>query len=153
MKLKLPLITAFVAALGLSACGGGSSSTTGTPTSVVSSPATLTKTDEIVGAGADAVVGRNVQVNYTGWLYNAAVADHKGAQFDTSYGRAPLSFTLGAYPEQVISGFDQGVMGMRVGGKRLVEIPSSMAYGASGAGSNVPPNSGLVFEIDLISVF
>jgi FKBP-type peptidyl-prolyl cis-trans isomerase len=150
MKLKLPLIAAFVAALGLSACGGGGPSTTGTPTSVVASPATLTKTDLIVGAGADAVIGKHVTVNYTGWLYNATATDFKGAQFETSYGGAPYSFTLGV--GQVISGLDVGVEGMRIGGKRLVVIPASMAYGSTGAGS-IPPNSGVVFELDLQSVY
>jgi FKBP-type peptidyl-prolyl cis-trans isomerase FkpA len=145
MKFKLPLIAAFVAVLGLSACGGNSGVSGGT---TVSSPATLTKTDTVVGTGADAVAGKTVKVNYTGWLYSDTAADHKGAQFDTSTGKAPLEFLLGA--NKVIAGFDQGVTGMKVGGKRVVLIPSALGYGANGA-AGIPPNSGLVFEIELVS--
>jgi FKBP-type peptidyl-prolyl cis-trans isomerase FkpA len=147
MKFKLPLVAAFVAVLGLTACGG-SSSDTGAGTAV-SSPATLTKTDTVVGTGADAVAGKTVSVNYTGWLYNSSAANLKGAQFDSSAGKAPLQFTVGA--GTVIAGFDQGVTGMKVGGKRTILIPTSLGYGALGT-NGIPPNSGLVFEVELIAV-
>ncbi len=146
MKLKLPLIAAFVAVVGLTACGGGSG---GASTVVVSSPAALTKTDAVVGTGADAVAGSTVRVNYTGWLYDSSKADFKGAQFDSSVGKTPLEFRLGT--GSVIPGFDQGVTGMKVGGKRVVLIPSSLGYGSGGSGSSIPPNSGLVFEVELLS--
>jgi FKBP-type peptidyl-prolyl cis-trans isomerase FkpA len=145
MNFKLPLIAAFVAVLSLSACGGGSSSGAGT---TAPSPATLTKTDISIGTGADAVAGKTVKVNYTGWLYSDTATGNKGAQFDTSVGKTPFEFKLGA--GAVIAGFDQGVTGMKVGGKRVVMIPGSLGYGAAGA-PGIPPNNGLVFEIELLS--
>jgi len=146
MKLKLPLIAAFVAMLSLSACGGGSddNNNSGGNTSV-SSPASLVKTDNTVGTGAEAVSGKTASVNYTLWLYNASAADRKGAQLETG----PYVFRLGS--NAVIPGFEQGVIGMKVGGKRTVEVPSSLGYGVAGS-AKVPSNSGLVFEIVLNKV-
>ena len=82
-------------------------------------------------------------MNYTGILED-------GTQFDTSFGRAPFSFPLGA--GQVIKGWDEGVAGMKVGGKRKLIIPPELGYGSQGAGSVIPPNSTLIFEIDLLEV-
>ena len=151
MKLKRSLIVVLVTALGISAglaaCGGSGASSSAI---AVSSPATLTKTDTVVGTGPTAAAGNTVSVNYTGWLYNASAADFKGTQFDSSVGKAAFQFTLGA--NAVVPGFEQGVNGMKVGGKRVVLIPSALGYGASGSGSTIPPNSGLVFEIELLSV-
>jgi FKBP-type peptidyl-prolyl cis-trans isomerase FkpA len=141
MKFKFPLIAAFVALLSLSACGGGSSNNN----VAVASPAALTKTDTLVGTGTEATTAKIATVTYTGWLYSETAADHKGTQFDSGSFR----FTLGA--GQVISGFDQGVLGMKVGGKRTVLIPASLAYGSSGQGS-IPPNAGLTFDIELTKV-
>jgi FKBP-type peptidyl-prolyl cis-trans isomerase FkpA len=143
MKFKFPLVAAFVAILSLAACGGGSSSG-GSNTQVSDAPA-LKKTDTVVGTGAEATAGKKVYFNYTGWLYSATAADHKGAQFEQN----AWSFTLGT--NAAIAGFDQGIVGMKVGGKRTIEIPSSLAYGATGNGS-IPPNSGLVFDIELTKV-
>jgi FKBP-type peptidyl-prolyl cis-trans isomerase FkpA len=111
----------------------------------------LVITDQKVGTGSKAQDDSDVRINYTGWLYNAKAADHHGAKFDSSYdsGR-PLDFTVGA--EEVIPGMDSAVRGMRVGGKREVIIPSNMGYGARGAGSDIPPNSALVFDIELLEV-
>jgi FKBP-type peptidyl-prolyl cis-trans isomerase FkpA len=145
MKLKLPLIAAFAALLSLSACGGGGSSSSSSSSVAVANPAAFTKTDTVLGTGVEAAAGKVVTVSYTGWLYSATASDNKGAQFDTG----SFSFTLGA--GQVISGFDQGVLGMKVGGKRTLLIPSSMGYGASGSGA-IPPNAGLVFEVTLSAV-
>jgi FKBP-type peptidyl-prolyl cis-trans isomerase FkpA len=143
MTPKLPLIAAFVAVLSLTACGGGSG---GSSSSIaVANPAAFTKTDTVLGTGTEATTGKTVSVTYTGWLYSATASDNKGTQFDTG----TFSFTLGA--GQVVSGFDQGVLGMKVGGKRTLLIPSSMGYGASGNGP-VPPNAGLVFEVTLNAV-
>ncbi len=89
-------------------------------------------------------------VNYTGWLYNASVANFHGTQFDSSVGKAPFSFKLGA--GQVIARWDQGVAGMKVGGTRTVVIPSSLGYGSAGAGGVIPPNATLVFTVDLLAV-
>jgi FKBP-type peptidyl-prolyl cis-trans isomerase FkpA len=145
MKLKLPLIAAFVALLGLTACGGGGSDSGAGTT--VSSPLALTKSDTVVGTGTVAALGNQITVNYTGWLYNSAAADFKGTQFETNSG---VTFTLAS--GSLIEGWVQGIPGMKKGGKRTLLIPSGMAYGASGSGSKIPPNSGLVFEIELVDV-
>jgi len=143
MKLSAPLIAVFVAALSLSACGGGSSSDSASVT--VSSPAALSTTDSVVGTGTTAATGLTATVTYTRWLYNAAVADFKGKQFDAG----TFSFKLGA--NAVIPGFEQAVIGMKAGGTRTVLIPSSLGYGASGT-TGIPANSGLVFTITLTAV-
>jgi FKBP-type peptidyl-prolyl cis-trans isomerase FkpA len=145
MKFKLPLIAAFVAVLSLSACGGGGSGGDSSSGVTVANPAAFTKTDTVLGTGTEATNGKSVSVTYTGWLYSATASDHKGAQFDAG----TFPFTLGA--GSVIAGFDQGVLGMKVGGKRTLLIPSNMGYGASGSGS-IPPNAGLVFDVTLNSV-
>jgi len=142
MKLSAPLIAVFVAALSLSACGGGSSDT---PAVAVSSPAALTLTETVVGTGAVAATGTSATVTYTGWLYSATAANFKGKQFDAG----TLTFKLGA--GSLISGFDQGVLGMKAGGSRTILVPSSMGYGASGT-TGIPPNSGLVFDVKLTAV-
>nr|WP_229804456.1 FKBP-type peptidyl-prolyl cis-trans isomerase [Paludibacterium paludis] len=103
------------------------------------------------GAGKVAVAGKDVVVHYTGWLYNAAKPDHKGDKFDSSVDRGePFVFPLGA--GRVIKGWDQGVAGMKVGGKRTLTIPASLAYGERGAGGVIPPNATLVFDVELIDV-
>lgn len=142
MKLSFPLAAIFAAVLSLSACGGGNA---GGSSAVVANPSAFTKTDTVLGTGAEAVAGKSATVTYTGWLYSATATDHKGSQFDTG----SFSFTIGA--KQVVDGFDQGVLGMKVGGKRTLLIPSSMGYGASGKGP-IPPNAGLVFEVALTAV-
>jgi FKBP-type peptidyl-prolyl cis-trans isomerase FkpA len=111
----------------------------------------LTITDQKVGTGSTARDDSEVAINYTGWLYDAKAQDHHGKKIDSSNdsGR-PLTFTIGA--DQVVSGMDSGVKGMRVGGKREIIVPSSMGYGRRGAGSDVPPNSALVFDIELVEV-
>lgn len=106
--------------------------------------------DTVQGSGTLATSGRTLTVNYTGWLYDATKADFKGAQFDTSIGKTPFTFRLGA--GQVIAGWDQGLLGMRAGGKRTLIIPASLAYGRAGSGTTIPPDAPLVFEVDLISV-
>lgn len=143
MKLKLPLIAAFVAIASLTACGGGSDTS---PTIPVASPATLTFTENVVGTGTVAAAPLNVTVYYTGWLYSETATGHKGTQFDTLTTGAGYTFKLGA--GKVIAGFEEGVIGMKVGGKRTVMIPSNKGYGAAGT-NGIPPNSGLVFDIEL----
>lgn len=107
-------------------------------------PGGLQITDLKVGRGAVARSGDTVSVHYRGTLTN-------GTEFDQSYKRGePFSFTLGA--GQVIRGWDQGVAGMRVGGKRRMVIPSSLGYGAQGAGNAIPPNATLVFMVELLKV-
>ncbi len=97
-----------------------------------------------VGTGAEAVAGKTVSVHYTGWLTD-------GKKFDSSLDRnQPFKFSLGA--GQVIAGWDKGVQGMKVGGKRKLTIPPTLGYGASGAGGVIPPNATLVFEVELLGV-
>jgi FKBP-type peptidyl-prolyl cis-trans isomerase FkpA len=110
----------------------------------------LIKTDTVVGTGKEAVAGTTVQVNYTGWLHDPKAADLHGAKFDSSIGRGPFSFPLGA--GRVIPGWDQGVAGMKVGGKRTLVIPSQLAYGQRGAGGVIPPGATLVFDVELLDV-
>jgi FKBP-type peptidyl-prolyl cis-trans isomerase FkpA len=106
-------------------------------------------TDLRMGTGAEAMTGRSVTVNYTGWLYSANSPDNKGSQFDSSVGRQPFPFVLGA--GAVISGWDRGVVGMRVGGLRRLVIPPELGYGNQANGP-IPANSTLVFEVELLSV-
>ncbi len=104
--------------------------------------------DSAVGTGAEAVAGKSVTVNYTGWLDNGG---QKGRKFDSSLDRnEPFSFALGAH--QVIAGWDQGVAGMHVGGKRTLVIPPEEGYGARGAGGVIPPNATLIFDVELLGV-
>src|SRR5215475_2586332 len=107
--------------------------------------------DGAVGGGAVAAAGKQVTVHYTGWLYDAKAADKHGKKFDSSRDRGePFSFALGA--GRVIRGWDQGVAGMKVGGTRTLVIPSELAYGARGAGRDIPPHATLVFDVELLEV-
>ena len=107
--------------------------------------------DNTVGEGAVATAGQHVSVHYTGWLYNDGAADKRGAKFDSSKDRNdPFAFGLGG--GQVIKGWDEGVQGMKVGGKRTLVIPPQLGYGARGAGGVIPPNATLMFEVELLGV-
>lgn len=100
--------------------------------------------DQVVGTGDVAKAGQTVSVHYTGWLTN-------GTKFDSSVDRGqPFSFPLGA--GRVIKGWDEGVQGMKVGGKRKLTIPANLGYGARGAGGVIPPNATLVFDVELLGV-
>ena len=112
---------------------------------------TLKKIDTKQGTGAEAVAGKPVAVHYTGWLYDPSKPEGKGAKFDSSVDRRePFVFPLGG--GRVIRGWDEGVVGMKVGGKRTLIIPADMAYGARGAGGVIPPNAVLVFDVELLEV-
>jgi FKBP-type peptidyl-prolyl cis-trans isomerase FkpA len=103
------------------------------------------------GAGEAVVPGEIAVVQYTGWLYEAAAKDNKGKQFDSSRSIGqPFRFPLGA--GQVIKGWDQGVVGMKIGESRRLVIPPDLAYGDSGAGGVIPPGATLVFDIDLVAI-
>nr|WP_315402010.1 FKBP-type peptidyl-prolyl cis-trans isomerase [uncultured Duganella sp.] len=112
-------------------------------------PVTMQKIDTVTGTGKDAVAGATAVVHYTGWLYEPNSPQQHGAQFDSSSGRSPFSFQLGG--GQVIKGWDEGVQGMKVGGKRTLIIPAAMGYGDSGAGP-IPPHANLIFEVELLDV-
>lgn len=98
----------------------------------------------VVGKGPEATRGKTVEVHYTGWLTD-------GKQFDSSVGGAPFSFRLGA--GEVIEGWDRGVAGMKVGGKRKLTLPPELGYGAQGAPPEIPPHATLVFEVELLAVY
>ena len=127
-------LVSLVASLAFVACGGNN---------VTGDSGTVGVVDLVVGTGATAAIGDTVTVNYVGTLTN-------GTKFDSSYDRnQPFTFLLGA--GQVIAGWDQGVPGMKVGGKRRLTIPPSLAYGSQGRGV-IPPNTTLMFDIDLVSI-
>jgi len=109
-----------------------------------STPSGLEYWDIVVGTGATAVAGKPVKVHYTGWLTD-------GKKFDSSVDRGqPFGFALGA--GQVIKGWDEGVAGMKVGGKRQLRIPPELGYGSRGAGGVIPPNATLIFDVELLEV-
>ena len=112
----------------------------------------LTVIDNKVGTGKEASTGATVYMHYTGWLYRPLAKNMHGKQFDSSIPRGePLDFVLGA--GRVIKGWDQGIQGMKVGGKRTLIIPSELAYGSRPSpGSGIPPNSALIFDVELMDV-
>lgn len=119
-----------------------------TTANIVTTQSGLKYQDTKVGAGATAAAGQMVAVQYTGWLNNKGA---KGKKFDSSYDRnQPFTFALGA--GQVIQGWDDGVQGMKVGGKRTLFIPAKLGYGARGAGADIPPNADLIFDVELLGV-
>jgi FKBP-type peptidyl-prolyl cis-trans isomerase FkpA len=118
-----------------------------TASTTVTTTAPYSQTDLVIGTGAVAGFGNRVAVGYTGWLHDSSKPDAKGQQFDTS-----PSFTFLIGIGQVIKGWEQGIVGMRVGGERRLVIPPELAYGSSGSGLAIPPNATLVFDIKLLSV-
>lgn len=143
-------VLALAAAAALAGCGGGGGPA-GTP--VNDDPngwhaVTALKTEDTApGSGTPIAAGAPAAVAYTGWLYDVRVADHKGTKVDSNVGGAPLTFTVGN--NNLIKGFDQGVVGMKPGGKRTVTIPAALGYGATGQSPAIPPNAALVFDIEL----
>jgi FKBP-type peptidyl-prolyl cis-trans isomerase FkpA len=122
-----------------------------TTSAAAKAPTSLVSIDRVVGEGPAAATGEPVLVHYTGYLWDASKPDNKGAKFDSSLGRpAPLGFILGA--GRVIKGWDEGVAGMKAGGQRTLIIPPDKAYGEKGAGATIPPNSTLVFDVELMGI-
>jgi FKBP-type peptidyl-prolyl cis-trans isomerase len=149
---------ALAAALMLAGCAGskGPGDTTATPAPATDAAAAAPKPklhklasgvvyeDLVVGNGTMADPGLTVSMQYTGWLTN-------GTKFDSSFDHGrPYTFVLGT--GAVIAGWDQGIKGMRLGGKRKLTIPPDMGYGAAGSGTRIPPNSTLIFEVELVGV-
>jgi len=134
-------------ALIVAACSGKSN-----PSSAPSAPgvSTLQSVELKPGTGEAIAAGKTAVVHYTGWLYEAAATDHKGKQFDSSRNGAPFRFPLGT--GEVIKGWDQGVLGMKVGESRRLTIPPDLGYGDKGAGGVIPPGATLVFDVDLIAI-
>jgi FKBP-type peptidyl-prolyl cis-trans isomerase FkpA len=119
------------------------------PQSTAANAIAMQTIDTTVGTGKEAVAGSTAVVHYTGWLYEPSAPMQHGIEFDSSKGGSPFSFQVGG--GQVIKGWDQGVQGMKVGGKRTLILPPDMAYGADGAGP-IPPNANLIFEVELLEV-
>lgn len=146
MKKVLVCLVVALLAVGCNNNNGG-----GSPTDPSQVTIEFSFSDLTVGTGPQAATGNAVTVNYTGWLYNPAGVASKGTEFDSSLGRAPYPVVIGA--RQVIPGFEQAIIGMRVGGKRRVYIPPGLAYGSSGSSNGViPPNASIVFELELVTL-
>jgi FKBP-type peptidyl-prolyl cis-trans isomerase len=149
MLMRFRLVLALVVAVFLSACSQAPATSSpaapsGATATEVTMPDGLKYTDEQVGMGAEAQPGKTAVVHYTGWLMD-------GTKFDSSLDRnQPFSFPLGG--GQVIKGWDEGVAGMKVGGKRVLIVPPALGYGARGAGGVIPPNATLKFEVQLLDV-
>ncbi len=135
-----PLGFTLLAVFGVSACTGTTGPSSSQPYSVV---------DLTPGTGAAAANNLNLTVDYTGWLFDPSKSDNKGLVFDSSIGKTPFTFTLGV--GQVIKGWDQGLVGMKVGGVRRLVIPPSLGYGVVRQ-SAIPPYATLLFEITLENV-
>jgi len=133
------IVSALLAAAAVSACDD--SPLTPTPA--------FTHTDLRVGTGVEAASGSTLTVHYTGWLYDGGKADDKGLQFESNVGGTPFKFVLGA--GQVITGWDQGLIGMQAGGIRRLVIPPELAYGSTRRGP-IPPNTTLIFEVEVTAI-
>jgi len=144
---SVPLVTLLVwSILLLSGCSDLSE-----PPRTVGEVTELELIDVVLGTGAEARSGQSVTVHYSGWLYDETAIDKKGSKFDSSVDRGkPFEFLLGA--GRVIKGWDQGVVGMKLGGQRTIIIPPDFGYGARGVGNAIPANASLVFEVKLLEV-
>lgn len=154
-KKILALTASLSASLILTGCGNNT--TNDTKSIEVAEPKAMTtasgfqKIDTVIGQGPAAQAGQTVSVHYTGWLYDEKAANNRGLKFDSSVDRgSPFDFPLGA--GRVIKGWDNGVAGMQVGGKRTLIIPAEMGYGTRGAGSKIPPNATLLFDVELLGI-
>jgi len=127
------------------ACGGGSTKSSVAPPA----PKEFSQIDLAEGTGTRAGTGAKITVKYTVWVYDPSKPDNKGTKFDSTDDHDPITFTLGA--REVIAGWDQGLNGLRVGGKRRLVIPPNLGYGQSGTpDGSIPPNAGLVFDVELV---
>jgi FKBP-type peptidyl-prolyl cis-trans isomerase len=133
------------------ACNERDSNEASASASATATAERLVITELAAGDGAAIAAGSVAVVHYTGWLYDTGATDNKGKQFDSSVDRKqPFRFVLGR--GDVIKGWDQGVEGMKVGGKRRLVIPAALAYGSRGAGGVIPPGAALVFDVELLGI-
>jgi FKBP-type peptidyl-prolyl cis-trans isomerase len=147
--MRLLRVVALSAALAMIVVAGCSKKEEAAP--VASAPGEPFMTDIKTGTGPAIAAGQRAVVHYTGWLYSEGAPEKKGKKFDSSRDRGePFSFQLGG--GQVIQGWDEGVVGMQVGGQRRLVIPPEKGYGASGAGGVIPPNATLVFDVELMDI-
>ena len=150
MKSVFQLIATLACAVALTACGAAAN----TDKPVVLDPNTQVKelviTNPVVGTGTAAAAGDTLTVLYTGWLYDASKPDNKGAQFDATQAGTGFTFPLGI--GRVILGWDRGLVGMQVGGTRVLAIPYDLGYGKVGSLPKIPGYAGLLFEIKLVAV-
>ena len=143
---------------GAAGAAASAPATTPAPEAAAAAPAStgtetmaLQKTDLSPGNGAEIASGQTALVHYTGWLYDAVAPENKGAKFDSSVDRnEPFEFPVGG--GFVIKGWDEGVVGMKVGGKRRLVIPPELGYGSRGAGGVIPPGATLVFDVELVEI-
>ncbi len=147
---KLLILFLFITGVAIAACSDKDTKPAEAPKpaaaseTAVTTPSGLSYVDIVVGNGPSPVSGKPVKVHYTGWLEN-------GTKFDSSVDRGePFVFTIGA--GEVIPGWDEGVMTMKVGGKRRLTVPAKLGYGEAGAGGVIPPNATLIFEVELLEV-
>jgi FKBP-type peptidyl-prolyl cis-trans isomerase len=131
--------------------GGSAGTADAVPAPTITAPGEPFMTDIKTGTGPAIQKGQTAVVHYTGWLYDESAPEKKGKKFDSSRDRnSPFDFKLGA--GMVIQGWDEGVVGMQVGGQRRLVIPPEKGYGARGAGGVIPPNATLVFDVELVEI-
>ncbi|MEO6223908.1 MAG: FKBP-type peptidyl-prolyl cis-trans isomerase [Vicinamibacterales bacterium] len=145
MRISKRLLFVVLCVASLSVAGCGKDSPTAPSLNIP-----FSSTDITVGTGTTATAGKTVRVYYTGWLYSTTATDNKGGVFDSNVAGLGFPFTLGT--GGVIKGWDQGVVGMKVGGKRRLIIPPELGYGAAGSAPVIPGNATLIFEIELLGV-
>lgn len=148
----LPILALCAMSLLLAACGQQESpKPTPAAAAPVAAPTELQKIDAVKGTGEGVSQGQVAVVHYTGWLYDPAAPEQKGAKFDSSRDRGqPFSFTVGR--GEVIRGWDEGVQGMQPGGQRRLVVPPDLGYGEAGAQNVIPPNATLVFDVELLAI-
>jgi FKBP-type peptidyl-prolyl cis-trans isomerase len=138
----------------LAACGGGrpaAPTAAADASGAAPTPNALEESELQPGTGAAIRAGQKAVVQYTGWLYESSAPEKKGKQFDSTRDSGhPFSFVVGA--GEVIKGWDQGVLGMKVGGRRRLTIPADLGYGDVGAGGVIPPGATLIFDVDLVGI-
>jgi FKBP-type peptidyl-prolyl cis-trans isomerase FkpA len=149
-----PFLAAFLASVaicGLSAAQSSATATKANAATEAKPPTELVVVDRLTGDGPAAARGEPVLVHYTGYLWDASAPDNKGKEFDSSIKRSvPFGFIVGA--GRVIQGWDEGVPGMKVGGQRTLVIPPEKGYGEKGSGASIPPNSTLIFDVELMGI-